>query len=200
MAPIALQIPLKPKQGLEVQMVGRFVQQEQVRCLGQQPRQVGAHDPPAAHLPGRPLGIPLSKAQAGEDLLGFGLQTVAPQLVEPVMHVVVNLLGMQRPERMIRLPGPEDAPQLRVLRANRRGQLDYCLIAHRHVLLRQIAGRDAPLDRDLAAVGGVLAQDDRKERGLARPVRANQPDAVLPVYLQCGVGEQHTIPIRLANA
>ena len=104
MAPaIALQVALKPKQRLQVQMVGRFVQQEQVRFLCQQPRQVGAHDPPAAHLPGRTVRIALSKAQAGEHLLGFGLQTIASQLIEPVTRVVVNLLGMQTPR-------PDDPP------------------------------------------------------------------------------------------
>ena len=105
-AGVALQIVLEPEQRLEVEMVGRLVQQQQVRLLRQQPRQVRAHDPAAAHLARGPVEILFAEAQAGEDLLGLGFEPVAAQLVEPVVHIVVDVLRVQRLDR----DGPPPRP------------------------------------------------------------------------------------------
>ncbi len=58
-------------------MVGRFVQQKQVRFLYQQSGQVRAHHPAAAHFPGRPVEILIPKTQPRQNLLGLGFETVA---------------------------------------------------------------------------------------------------------------------------
>ena len=193
-AGIALQILLEPEQRLQVEMVGRLVQQQQVRLLRQQPGQVRPHHPAAAHLARGPVEILLAEAEAGEDLLGLGFEAIAAQLVEPVMHVVMDLLRVQRLDRVVRLPRLEDAAELRVFRRDGRGQFDDRLVADRRVLLRQIADRDAAFAGDLAGIGGFLAQDDRKERGLPGAVRADQPDAVLAVHLQAW--RRRTTPVR----
>ena len=56
-AGVALQIFLEPEQRFEVEVIGRLVQQQQVRLLRQQPGQVRAHDPAAAHLARGPVEI-----------------------------------------------------------------------------------------------------------------------------------------------
>ena len=56
-AGVALQILLEPEQRLEVEMVGRLVEQQQVRLLRQQPGQVRPHHPAAAHLARGPVEI-----------------------------------------------------------------------------------------------------------------------------------------------
>ena len=103
-AGVALQILLEPEQRFEVEVVGRLVQQQQVRLLRQQPRQVRAHHPAAAHLARGPVEILLAEAQPGEDLLGLGFEPVAAQFIEPVMHVVVDLLACAGPRWDGRLP------------------------------------------------------------------------------------------------
>ena len=52
----------------------------------------------------------------------------------------------------------------------------------------------------LPVVRRFRAEDDREQGGLARAVRAHQPDAVLAVHLQRGVGEQNLPAERLADA
>ena len=175
-------------------MVGRLVQQQQVRLLRQQPGQVRPHHPAAAHLARGPVEILVAEAEPGEDLLGLGFETIAAQLVEPVVHVVMDLLRVQRLDRVVRLPRLEDAAELRVFRRDGRGQFDDRLVRHRRVLLRQIADGDAAFGGDGARVGGFLAQDDREQGGFPGPVRADQPDPVLAVHLQAW--RPRTTPVR----
>ena len=193
-AGVALQVVLEPEQRLEVEMVGGLVQQQQVRFLRQQPGQVGAHHPAAAHLARGPVEILLAEAQAGEDLLGLGFEPIAAQLIEPVMHVVMDVLRVQGLGRMVGFPGFEDAAQLGVFRRDGGGQFDDGFIADRGVFLRQIADGDAALGGDLACVGGFLAQDDAR-RAWSCPRRSARP-------ARCGPGgsparwRRRTTPVR----
>ena len=95
-AGIMFQVFLKPKQRLQIQVIGRFIEQQQVGLLCQQPRQVRAHHPAAAHFAGGPVEIFFPEAKPGENLLGFGFETIAAQLIETIVHIIVNLLGVQR--------------------------------------------------------------------------------------------------------
>ena len=51
----------------------------------------GAHDPAAAHRPGRAVEIRFAKGQAAEDTLGFGLELVAAQFGVAGQRVMVFL-------------------------------------------------------------------------------------------------------------
>ena len=62
-AGVAFQILLEPEQRFEVEVIGRLVQQQQVRLLRQQPGQVRAHHPAAAHLARGPVGILFAEAR-----------------------------------------------------------------------------------------------------------------------------------------
>ena len=92
-AGIVLQIFLKPEQRFEVEMVGRFVEQQQVRLLHEQPRQVRAHDPAAAHFARLAGRNPFRESQAGQNLLRLGFELIAAEFVETVVHVVVDFLA-----------------------------------------------------------------------------------------------------------
>ena len=159
-----------------------------------------AHDPAAAHLAGGAVEVLLAEAQAGEDLLGLGFEAVAAQLVEAVVDVVMNVLGVQRLDGMIGLPGLEDAAELRVFGRDGGGQFDDGFVGHRGAFLRQIADGDAAFAGDVAGIGGFLPENDGEKRGLAGAVRADQPDAVLAVHLERGVGEQNAFAVCLADA
>ena len=71
-AGIMAQIFLKPQQRFEVEMVRRLVEQEQIRFLRQQPREMRAHHPAAGKLARRTVVIRQLEAEAVENLLGLG--------------------------------------------------------------------------------------------------------------------------------
>ena len=79
-AGILAEVFLEPLQGLQVEMVGRLVEHQQVGRLHQKAGQVGAHDPAAAHFAQGTVEILFAEAQAGEDLLGTGFELIAAQL------------------------------------------------------------------------------------------------------------------------
>ena len=115
------------------------------------------------------------------------------------MHVVVDFIRMQRLDRMIRFPGLDDAAQFDEFRGDGRGQFDDRFIARRRGFLGQITDRDAAFPAQLAFIRRFRAQDDGKERGLARAIRTDQPDAVRAIHLQRGLGEQNPPAVRLAD-
>jgi len=199
-ARITLEIFLEPEQRLEVEVVGRLVQQQQIRLLRQQPRQVRPHHPAAAHLARRAVEVRLAKTQPGEDLLGPGLQAVAAQRAKAIVRVVMDFLRGQRRGRVIGFPGLEDAAQPGVFRGDGGGQFEDGFIGDRGAFLRQVAKGNAALAVELAGVGGLLPEDNREQGGLAGSVRAHQPDAVLAIDLQRGIGEQHPPAVRLGDA
>ena len=168
--------------------------------MGQQPGQVRAHDPAAAHLARRALKIAGPEAQTGENLPRFGLQAVAAQLVKTVMNVIMDIFRVQCLDRMIGLPGFEDTAQFGVLRRDGGGQLDDSFITCGRVLLWQIAEGNAAFEGDLASVGLLVAQDDREKRGLAGAIRSHQANAILSIDLERGIGEQDPFAVGFCEA
>ena len=67
-------------------MVGRFVEQEQVGLLHEQPRQVRAHDPAAAHLFQLPIEIAVAERQPAQDRLGLRFELITAEFIEPRLH------------------------------------------------------------------------------------------------------------------
>ena len=133
-------------------------------------------------------------------MLGLGFEPVAAQLIEPVVHIVVDLLRVEGFDGMVGFPGLEDAAEFRVFRRDRCGEFDDGLVGDRRVFLRQVADGDAAFGGDFARVRWFLPQDDGEKRGLARPVRPDQPDPVLAVHLQGGIGEQYPFAVCFADA
>ena len=70
-AGIPLQILLEPAQDLQIEVVGRLVEHQQIRLLGEQPREVGAHDPAAAERARGFFKIRLLERQSLQDALGL---------------------------------------------------------------------------------------------------------------------------------
>src|ERR1043166_182013 len=199
-AGITLQIALEPKQRFEIEMVGGFVEQQEVRLLREQPREVRAHDPAAAHLARGPVEILFAKAEPGENLLRLGFEPVTAQFVEAIVNVVVNVLRMQRFDGMILFPRLQNAPQLREFRRDRRRELNDRFVRDRTILLRKVADAHPALARGLAFIRGFFAQQYGKERGLPRAIRTDEADSVLTIHLQRRVGEQNPFAVRLADA
>ncbi len=78
---IAPQVVLKPQQRLQIQVVRRLVQQQQVRLLHQQARQVRAHHPAAAQRARAAVEVALAEGQPAQDALRQRLRLPAVVLV-----------------------------------------------------------------------------------------------------------------------
>ena len=178
-AGIIAQIFLKPDERFEVEVVGRFVQQQQVGFHHQQTGQVRAHHPAAAQRLGRTLEVRRAERQSRQDALGFGLELPAVVLVENAEGFVVFGGIFWR--------GFQDALGFGQFRRDGAGEFQHRLVARRSALLREVADGGCAFERDPAFVSRSLAQDQRKERRFARAVGADQSHSVATVHLKRGV-------------
>ena len=88
---ITLEIVFEPVAGLQIQVVGRLVQQQQIRLGQQQLGQRDAHLPAAAELIGLPRPVFLAEAQAGQHAAHLRVQRVAVQRVKALLQHGVAL-------------------------------------------------------------------------------------------------------------
>jgi hypothetical protein len=101
---------------------------------------------------------------------------------------------------MVVFPRLDDAAQLDELRRDGRGDLDDRFVPGGGAFLRQVADVHVALGDDLAVVRELLAEDDGKERGLARAIRPDEADAVFAIQLQRDVGEQGSSAVGFGDA
>ena len=164
-------------------MVGRFVEQEQVGLHDEQPREVRAHDPAAAHFARGPLVIAGLVTQPGEHLLGLRLDLwVIKRLVLGVGFEVGgagNVAG--------RFEFLQAGFELRHLAPFAGGEIKDGFAAGGFAFLWQVADHRPLVALDGPGVGRLVAEDDGKERRLARAVGADQRDALAVVDLHGGV-------------
>ncbi len=180
---IFAQARLQPQRAFEIEIVGRLVEQQQVR-LGEQGRGHGdAHPPAAGELRHRPGEVCGGEAEAAEDFGGAGRGAVGVDVVEPGVDVAEAFgrrglqLGHQRSAFEI---GGEHGLQQR---DRRRG----VLLLHR--------GDPRGLGPvDLAASGAVLAEDKLEQGRLAGAVAADQPDLGPDRQADRGVIEEPPAP------
>ena len=168
-AGVAAQIVLEPEAGLEIEMVGRLVEQQQVG-LGEQHRRERHPHPPAAGEAGqRPLLGGLVEAQAGQDRARPRRRGVRADVGEPGLD-----LGDRAPDR-----GRVSAARSRRARsgsASSTASRGVALAARR--LLRDPADARAAPQAHLAGIRRELAPDQAQERGLAAAVAPDQADPV----------------------
>src|SRR5262249_54952876 len=134
-AGIGLEIILEPKERFEVEVICRFVEQEQIGLLCQQAGEMGAHDPAAAHFAGWTVEVLFAEAEASENLFGFGFETIAAEFVEAIVDVVVDFFGMKGFDGMIGFPGFEDAAEFDEIGRNGGSEFDDGFITDGSVFL-----------------------------------------------------------------
>ena len=181
---VAVQVFLQPGDAFQVQVVGRFVQQQQVRLRKQHPPEAEPGPFPAAqatgfHIPHFPELQALQHARhpgtpAVSVLpLKFPGQRVVPPAQPPehfrVRAVLRHLVFQGAHLRLHADQRPEYAFQ-RFLYGLRAGQLP---------LLGQIAGAQSLLHIHAARIGGFLPGDDLHQGALSAPVHAHQAHPVL---------------------
>ena len=95
---VALEPLLQPDDGVQIQVVGRFIQQQQIGATQQRLGQVQAHAPAAGETSHRRVELIAAKAQAVQQLGGARANAVGAYGVEPAVQLghqqtVVILLG-----------------------------------------------------------------------------------------------------------
>ncbi len=164
-------------------MVGRFVEQQQVRGAHQRLRQIQAHPPAAGKAADRQLHLLVGKTEAGQQLAGAGIGGIAVGTVQLAVQArqgdaIVFLLG---------------GHQLRLDATQR-------LVAVQHVIDRQpferidllAHVRDAPVRWHLtiAAIGRQFATQQREQAGLSGAIGAHQPGFLAGIQGQLGAFQQ----------
>ena len=188
---ILLQMALEPKQGMQIEVVGRLVQQQQIRCLHQQSRKVRPHRPPSAQFPRLPLKIPFAEPQPAQNLLRLCLQLKPAQLgVARVRIHIILLPRMIHPGDSLLIGDGQPAPRRHKVGMQRNRDLNYPLIGERGGLLRQKPERRPPIHRDLPRVRLLPPEDHVDQRRFPSPVRPHQPDPLTTVHLQRRTGQQ----------
>jgi len=79
----AEEVVFQPQQGIQVEVVGRFVEQQQVRFGKEQPGQFQPHGPAAAEGCGRAVQLGRAKTEAGQYPAGAGFEVITAQVLEP---------------------------------------------------------------------------------------------------------------------
>ena len=168
-------------------MVGRLVEQEEVRLLEQESRQHRAHLPAARQLAQVAALVAVGEAEAGQDaerlVLGEELLEVdraLGQLRDPAGQVEERLLADPAVAGggELRLAGGQLVVHLGAPRHARDHEVAQRAAALDRQVLRQVADADAAAPLDAAAIDGLLVGDDAEERGLARAVRPDEADAI----------------------
>ena len=165
-------------------MVCRFVEHEQVGLHHEQSSEMGPHDPSAGHRSSRSVEVAFAEGQSGKDTLGFRLKVVTVQLdiSRDGFMMLVRAFIRVFAQRLLHF---DEAF------GNCHGQLKNGFVAAGCAFLRKEAQTDSPRKRDSACIRRDFTKNERKERGLARPVGSDQANAVARINLQRRVLEKN---------
>ena len=185
-ARIILQVTLQPQQRKQIQMVRRFVQQQQVRFHHEQPCQPGAHDPAAAHFAGHAVEIGFLVAQPAQHLLRLGLDFGVVQLV--VLGMDLHVLGAGHVAGLFEFVQAffEDRQFLHLAG----GHIEDGFVAQRFAFLRQMAHHRPLIAFNHAGIRLALLENDGEQRGFTRAVGADERYAFAIVHLERSVLEE----------
>ena len=163
---VGTQEVFQPQHGFQIEVVARFVEQQQVRLGKQQRGESDAHAPAAGKAFQRAVLGFLVKAQAGQDARGAGRGGMGVDRDQPFVHfgqpVAIGAAFAFRHQRGALGIGRQHGFEGRGVPAGG--------------FLRDIAKPAAAGHGDAAAVRLQHAGNDADERGLARAVAADQAD------------------------
>ena len=179
-------------------MVGGFVQHEKVGLKAEDLRQVGPHDPAARHLAGWPIEILLPEAQSRQDLapLRFELKPVHEG------ELVLGFGIFPGIEGACRFVLAHDPLHFTHLGRNGSRDLQNGVFARITSLLGEIADVGMLIAFHPPGTGHLVAEDNLEEGRLARPVGADQRNALTPVDGQISLLEERPPTVghgQLAN-
>ena len=180
-AAVGPQPRFEPQHGVEVQVVRRLVEEQQVGPAHQRPRELQPHAPSAGELADLATMIGIGESETGHQRCGAGLGG---------MTADVDVAGVEfgSLESVVADDGEVvlDGPQFDVTVDH---ELDGFALEHRDFLgdVRDDPGRG---DRAVAGIGLELTAQQREEAGLAAAVGADDADALARMHGEVGPFEQ----------
>ena len=183
---------LEPFQRRDVEVVGRLVQEQQVRVAGQRARKRAAGQLSARERAQLAVEVVVVEAEMPDHRHRALAPVVAAGVLEPRLcgrvGVERRLVGGALPHRLLQ-------PRELLLGGDQLAAPGQHVLAQRQVLVARRAlvvqgDRGALLDRQLSLVDRRLAGQHPQQRGLARAVAAGQGQPVAPLDLERDVREQ----------
>ena len=190
-AGIGGKVAFEPVAGGQVEMVGRFVEEQQVGALQQQPGQGDAHLPAAGEGLAGFLPVALGKTETAQHLGDFGLDLVAAPLAKGFLDVGIAVevgLGVAFGDRRLEL-----AQFLLHGQQFRQGAAhlgEKGLPAMFETVLGEIAEGGTPGHLHLAGIGRYLPGQHLEQGGLAGAVFSAQADLVAGAQVPVDAGEE----------
>ncbi len=182
-AGVAFQPALQPDHRIEIQVVGRFVEQQQVGTAHQRLRQVETHAPAAGKVAHRALQLFVGEAEAVQQAGGAGTDGPSVDGVQLTVQggdgvaVVAVVGGLQFGFELAKLAVAVD------------NILDRRHVQRRRLLVdpgqRPVAG-----EGKAAAIRRDLALQQRQQRGFAAAIFAHQADLLTWINRRRGVVQQ----------
>jgi hypothetical protein len=186
-AGVALQPGFEPDDGVQIQVVGRLVEQQQVRPAHQGAGEVEAHAPAAGEFRHRTLEILVGKAQTVHQRgsarrcgVAVDLGQAAMQQADLFAGVFIVMVGFGSCQVAFDLAEFAVAVEHKFQRG----------IGQRRRVLGNVGHDPARRAFEVAAVGMQLAAQQRKERRLAAAIGTGEADLPAGVHLQGGAGNQ----------
>ena len=194
-ATIGLEEVLEPAHALKVEMVGGFVEQEDLRGAQQQLGECDAHLPATGELVGRTPHVLLMEAQAKEHASRLGLDVVTVLGLKACTQTTVlreKVIGARFVRALhLALEGLEALSELCDIGDARHDFLKDAASLHLDGLLLEVSRMGIARKDDLAGIGGLEASDDVHERRLTRSVRTNEGITVTLVDAKRDVREEN---------
>ena len=186
-AGIGPQPGLEPEDRVDVEVVGGFVEQQQVGAAHERTGNIDAHPPAAGKSADRPLVLGVLESQAVHELRGARPRVIAAHLrVTRVQRAEARAIVVFGRHRDLRL----DRAQLGVAVEH---ELDCRLVGGvdilRNVRHHQVAGH-----LEGAGVGMERTAHQLEQRGLAAAVLARNTDLLAAKQAECGAGKQQARP------
>lgn len=194
-ARVVAEIFLKPDEGLEVEVIGGFVEEEKIGFLDEEASEMGAHDPAPTEGFGLAMKVSVAKSEAAQNLFGAGLELPAAELGEGVDGLVV-LRVFQGAGGFMAFDGLLDAGHCGRSGA---GQFEDGFFSGGGGFLGEKAEGDILFESDAAVIGGGFAEDEGKKGGFAGAVGPDKTDAVFPIDLERDIAEERATGERFTK-
>ena len=187
-SPVAEQKPLQPLHGLQVQVVGGFVQNQDVSAPQQGPGQLGPFPPTAGQITQGPEKTLFPETETAQHLPGLAFGVVAVQPFQLGLAAAQPLLGSRVPGRHRRLPlPPEFGPGRDRLHDPSHEKGGQVFVRH---LLGHVAQPGPGRKDDTTPVRLLLPHQDAQEGGFSRPVGSHHGQTNAGGDLQGKIPEQ----------
>ena len=164
---VLLQPLLQPQGRVQVQVIGRLVQQQHIRGRHQRPGQVEANTPAAGEIPHRPPGGVRVEAQPLQQALGPPLGAVAVYFLQLAVHARhrVVVAGRLLPLQFVPQGRQRAVPAPDILSRRQAGGVH---------LLRHVGQAQPGHALDVTGIGNQLPQQQGEQARFATAVGADQ--------------------------